>query len=51
MDLKNLECTSTYAIEAVYREYWHLIPEKYRILEKQKEMTMVLMKKMSMMTK
>lgn len=34
MDLKNLECTSTYAIEAVYREYWHLIPEKYRILEK-----------------
>lgn len=34
MDLKNLEGTSTYAIEAVYYTYWHLIPEKYRILEK-----------------
>lgn len=33
MDLKNLEGTSTYAIEAVYREYWNLIPEKYKLQE------------------
>lgn len=34
MDLKNLETTSTLAIEAVYREYWRCIPEKYRLIEK-----------------
>lgn len=34
MDLKNFEATSTYAIEAVYRDYWFQIPEKYRLLEK-----------------
>lgn len=34
MDLKNLEGTSTYAIEAVYHAYWKMIPEKYRIPEK-----------------
>ena len=34
MDLRNLETTSTYAIEAVYRDYWFQIPEKYRLLEK-----------------
>lgn len=34
MDLKNLEGTSTYAIEAVYREYWNLIPEKYKLQER-----------------
>lgn len=33
MDLRNLEATSTYAIEAVYRDYWNQIPEKYRLLE------------------
>lgn len=34
MDLKNLETTSTLAIEAVYRYYWNLIPEKYKLFEK-----------------
>ena len=34
MDLKNLEGTSTYAIEAVYREYWNLIPDKYKLQER-----------------
>ena len=34
MDLKNFESTSTYAIQACYLEYWHSIPEKYRLLEK-----------------
>ena len=34
MDLKNLETTSTYAIEAVYRDYWNYIPEKYRLQER-----------------
>ena len=34
MNLKNLEGTSTYAIEAVYREYWNLIPEKYKLKER-----------------
>lgn len=33
MDLKDLESTSTYAIEAVYRDYWFMLPEKYRLLE------------------
>lgn len=36
MDLRNLETTTTYAIEAVYREYWNLIPERYKLLEKAK---------------
>ncbi len=34
MDFKNFEGTTTYAIEAVYKEYWDLIPEKYRLFEK-----------------
>ena len=34
MDLKNFETTTTYAIQAVYMEYWRAIPEKYRLLEK-----------------
>ena len=34
MDLKNLETTSTYAIEAVYRYYYDFIPEKYRLKER-----------------
>ena len=34
MDLKNLETTSTYAIEALYREYWNIIPERYKLLER-----------------
>lgn len=34
MDLRDFEGTTTYAIEAVYREYWNLIPDKYRISEK-----------------
>ena len=34
MDLKNFEATTTYAIEAVYNEYWRCIPEKYRLLQK-----------------
>jgi len=34
MDLKNLEGTSTYAIEAVYREYWNLIPDRYKLKER-----------------
>jgi len=34
MDLRNLETTSTLAIEAVYKEYWSMIPEKYRIYER-----------------
>lgn len=33
MDLKNLENTSTYAIEAVYRNFWEMIPSKYRLPE------------------
>lgn len=33
MDLKNLENTSTYAIEAVYRKLWEMIPNKYRLPE------------------
>lgn len=33
MDLKNFEGTTTYAIEAVYREYWSLIPDRYKIME------------------
>lgn len=34
MDLRDFETTSTYAIEAVYRDYYNLIPEKYRIKDK-----------------
>lgn len=34
MDLKNFETTTTYAIEAVYNEYWRLIPERFRLPEK-----------------
>ena len=34
MDLKNLETTSTLAIEAVYKSYWDIIPEKYKLVEK-----------------
>ena len=34
MDLKNFESTSTYAIEAVYRDYWFMLPEKYRLFER-----------------
>lgn len=34
MDLKNFETTSTYAIEALYKDYWNQLPEKYRLLEK-----------------
>lgn len=34
MDLKNLETTTTYAIEALYREYWDIIPERYKLLER-----------------
>lgn len=34
MDLKDFESTTTYAIEAVYRSYWDLIPEKYRLEKK-----------------
>ena len=34
MDLRNLETTTTYAIEALYREYWHIIPERYKLLER-----------------
>lgn len=34
MDLKNFETTTTYAIQAVYTEYWNMIPEKYRLMEK-----------------
>jgi len=34
MDLRNLETTTTYAIQAVYLEYWRLIPERYRLFEK-----------------
>ena len=34
MDLKDFESTTTYAIEAVYRSYWELIPEKYKLKEK-----------------
>lgn len=34
MDLRNFESTSTYAIEAVYRDYWFAIPERYRLFEK-----------------
>ena len=33
MDLKTLENTSTYAIEAVYRKLWEMIPQKYRLPE------------------
>ena len=34
MDLRNLETTTTLAIEGVYKEYWNMIPEKYKLLEK-----------------
>lgn len=34
MDLRNLETTTTLAIEAVYKEYWNMIPERYRLLER-----------------
>lgn len=34
MDLKNFETTSTYAIQAIYLEYWGMIPERYRLMEK-----------------
>lgn len=34
LDLKNFETTTTYAVQAVYSEYWKMIPEKYRLLEK-----------------
>ena len=34
MDLKDFETTTTYAIQAVYTEYWNIIPEKYRLMEK-----------------
>ena len=33
MDLKNLENTSTYAIQAVYNALWDMIPYKYRLPE------------------
>lgn len=33
MDLNNLIGTSTFAIEAVYNDFWNLIPKKYRISE------------------
>ena len=33
MDLKNLENTSTYAIQAVYNKLWSMIPQKYRLPE------------------
>ena len=34
MDLKNLETTTTMAIEAIYKEYWGIIPDRYKLLEK-----------------
>lgn len=34
MDLKTLETTSSLAIEAVYKSFWDLIPEKYKLKEK-----------------
>ena len=34
MDLKNFETTSTYAIQAIYLEYWKMIPERFRLNEK-----------------
>jgi hypothetical protein len=33
MDLKDLENTSTYAIQAVYNKLWSMIPGKYRLPE------------------
>lgn len=33
MDLINFENTTTLAIESVYRDYWNLIPEKYKLKE------------------
>lgn len=33
MDLKTLENTSSYAIEAVYNDFWSLIPNKYKLPE------------------
>lgn len=40
MDFRNFETTTTYAIEAVYMEYFNMLPEKYRIkdpIEKKEE--------------
>lgn len=34
MNLQNFESTSTYAIQACYLEYWKMIPERYRLLER-----------------
>ena len=34
MDLQDFETTTTYAIQAVYMDYWKMIPEKYRLVEK-----------------
>lgn len=34
MDLRNFETTTTYAIEAVYSEYWKMIPERFRLTER-----------------
>lgn len=34
MDLRNFETTTTYAIEAVYSEYWRMIPERFRLTER-----------------
>lgn len=34
MDFKNFETCTTLAIEAVYRDYWNQIPERYRLAEK-----------------
>ena len=36
MDLKTLENTSTYAIEAVYSYIWNFIPDKYKLPEDDK---------------
>jgi hypothetical protein len=33
LDLRTLENTSSYAIEAVYSDFWSLIPKKYRLVE------------------
>lgn len=33
MDLKDLETTSTYAIKAVYDDFWSIIPNKYKLPE------------------
>lgn len=35
MDLKNLESTSKYALEAVINKYWNLIPNDYKLPDKE----------------